>query len=55
MAEFLTAALEDDSPDVFLVAVGYLAKSWGMIAIAERAGFGVRACTRRSRRGEAAL
>jgi len=27
-------------PDVFLAAVGHVAKAWGMSAIAERAGLG---------------
>jgi probable addiction module antidote protein len=30
VAEYLTAALEDDNPDVFLAAVGHVAKSRGM-------------------------
>ena len=38
VAEYLTAALEDDNPDVFLAAVGHVAKARGMSAIAERAG-----------------
>ena len=40
VAEYLTAALEDDNPDVFLAAVGHVAKARGMGAIAERAGLG---------------
>jgi probable addiction module antidote protein len=40
VAEYLTAALEDDNPDVFLAAVGHVAKTRGMSAIAERAGLG---------------
>ena len=40
VAEYLSAALEDDNPDVFLVAVGHVAKARGMSAIAERAGLG---------------
>ncbi len=40
MAEDLTAALEDPKPDVFLAAVGNVAKARGMSAIAERAGLG---------------
>ena len=40
MAEYLTAALEDGNPDVFLAAVGHVAKARGMSAIAERAGLG---------------
>ena len=34
------AALEDENPDVFLAAVGNVAKARGMSAIAERTGLG---------------
>ena len=30
VTEYLTAALEDDNPDVFLAAVGHVAKSRGI-------------------------
>jgi probable addiction module antidote protein len=40
IAEYLTAALEDDDPDVFLAAVGNVAKARGMSAIAESTGLG---------------
>jgi probable addiction module antidote protein len=40
VAEYLTAALEDPNPDVFLAAVGHVAKARGMSTIAERAGLG---------------
>ena len=40
IAEYLTAALEDENPDVFLVAVGNVAKARGMSAIAESTGLG---------------
>jgi probable addiction module antidote protein len=40
VAEYLTAALEDANPDVFLAAVGHVAKARGMSAIAERSGLG---------------
>lgn len=40
VAEYLTAALEDEDPDVFLAAVGNVAKARGMSAFAERAGLG---------------
>ena len=40
VAESLTTALEDPNPDVFLAAVGRVAKARGMSAIAERAGLG---------------
>jgi probable addiction module antidote protein len=36
VAEYLTAALQDPNPDVFLAAVGHVAKARGMSAIAER-------------------
>jgi probable addiction module antidote protein len=40
IAEYLTAALEDPNPDVFLTAIGHVAKARGMSAIAESAGVG---------------
>jgi probable addiction module antidote protein len=40
IAEYLTAALEDGNPDVFLSAVGNVAKARGMSAIAESTGLG---------------
>ncbi len=40
IAEYLSAALEDDNPDVFLAAVGHVAKAHGMSAIAARTGLG---------------
>lgn len=40
IAEYLTAALEDDNPDVFLSAVGHVAKARGMSSIAESTGLG---------------
>jgi len=40
VAEYLTAALEDPNPDVFLAAVGNVAKARGMSAIAQNAGLG---------------
>jgi probable addiction module antidote protein len=40
VAEYLTAALEEEDPDVFLSAIGQVAKARGMSAIAERAGLG---------------
>ena len=40
VAEYLTAALEDDNPEVFLAAVGHVAKARGMTAIAKEAGVG---------------
>ncbi|MEJ2258266.1 MAG: putative addiction module antidote protein [Woeseiaceae bacterium] len=40
IAEYLTAALEDENPDVFLAAVGNVAKARGMTAIAESTGLG---------------
>jgi len=40
IAEYLTAALEDENPDVFLSAVGNVAKARGMTKIAELTGLG---------------
>jgi probable addiction module antidote protein len=40
IAEYLTAALEDSNPDVFLAAIGHVAKARGMSAIAQRSGRG---------------
>lgn len=40
IAEYLTAALEDENPDVFLVAIGDVARARGMSAIAESSGLG---------------
>jgi probable addiction module antidote protein len=40
IAEYLTAALQDENPDVFLAAVGNVAKARGMTAIAESTGLG---------------
>ncbi len=40
VAAYRTAALEDDNPEVFLAAVGHVARAPGMSAIAGRAGLG---------------
>jgi probable addiction module antidote protein len=40
ISEYLTATLEDGNPDVFLAALGDVAKARGMAAIAEAAGLG---------------
>lgn len=40
IAEYLTAALEDGDPDVFLSAVGNVAKARGMTQIAQATGLG---------------
>lgn len=40
IAEYLTAALEDDNPDVFLAAVSDVAKARGMATIAQNTGLG---------------
>jgi len=40
VAEYLTAALEDPNPDVFLAAIGQVARARGMGVIAEGAGLG---------------
>ena len=40
VAAYPTTGLEDDDPDVFLAAVGHVAKARAMSAIAERADLG---------------
>tara|TARA_B100001741_G_C16201179_1_gene435928 strand:- start:337 stop:615 length:279 start_codon:yes stop_codon:yes gene_type:complete len=40
IAEYLSAALEDDNPDVFLAAVSEVAKARGMAVIAKNSGLG---------------
>ena len=40
IAEYLTAALEDENPDVFLAALGDVAKARGMSKIAQTTGLG---------------
>jgi probable addiction module antidote protein len=40
IAEYLTAALEDENPDVFLAAVSDVAKARGMATIAQNTGLG---------------
>lgn len=40
IAEYLTAAAEDPNPDVFLAALGDVAKARGMAEIAKDAGLG---------------
>lgn len=40
IAEYLTAALEDENPDVFLSAIADVAKVRGMAAIAKNTGLG---------------
>lgn len=40
IAEYLTAALEDENPDVFLAAVADVAKVRGMATIAKNSGLG---------------
>ena len=40
IAEYLSAALEDPNPDVFLSAIADVARARGMTAIAEKAGLG---------------
>lgn len=40
IAEYLTAALEDENPDVFLAALGDVAKARGMSTIAHNSGLG---------------
>ncbi len=40
IAEYITAALEDPNPDVFLTAVRDVARARGMTQLAKDAGFG---------------
>lgn len=40
IAAFLTAALEDENPEVFLAAISAVAKARGMTEIASRTGLG---------------
>lgn len=40
IAEYLTAALEDENPDVFLAAIADVAKARGVSAIAKSTGLG---------------
>ena len=40
IAEFLAAALEDENPDMFVSALGEVAKARGMTQIAKDAGLG---------------
>ena len=40
IAEYLTAALEDENPDVFLTAIADVAKARGMTAVANSTGLG---------------
>ena len=40
IAEYLSAAAEDPNPDVFLAALGDVAKARGMAQIAKEAGLG---------------
>jgi len=40
IAEYLTAALEEGDTDIFLLAVGHVAKARGMTALAKDAGLG---------------
>lgn len=40
IAEYLTAALEDPNPDVFLMAIADVAKAKGMSLVANEAGLG---------------
>ena len=40
IAEYLTAAAEDPNPDVFLAALGDVAKARGMARIAQETGLG---------------
>lgn len=49
IAEYLTAALEDSNPDVFLMAVRDVARARGMAQLARETGLGGRVSTRHLR------
>lgn len=40
IAEFLAAAIEDENPEVFIAALGHVAKAKGMSEIARETGLG---------------
>jgi probable addiction module antidote protein len=40
MLEYLALAIEDENPDVFIAALGHVAKARGMSQIAELSGLG---------------
>ena len=40
IAEYLSAALEDKNPEVFVAAIGHIAKARGMSEIAKKSGLG---------------
>ncbi len=40
IAEYLSAALADEDPNIFIAAVGHVAKARGMSTIAEESGLG---------------
>ena len=40
MAEYLTAAMEDENPDIFLAALADVAKARGIAQLAKAAGLG---------------
>ena len=40
IAEYLTAALEEGNPDIFLAALGHVAKARGMSEVASKTGMG---------------
>lgn len=46
IAAYLTAALEDENPDMFLVAVKDVARARGMTQLARTPDLGVKVCTK---------
>lgn len=40
MLDYLELAMEDENPDVFIAALGHVAKARGMTEVAELSGFG---------------
>ena len=47
IAEYITAALDDANPDVFLAAVRDVARARGMAQLARDAGLGAKVSTKR--------
>ena len=45
--QYLQAALEENDPELFVKAVGNVARAMGMSAVAQETQLGVQVCTRR--------
>ena len=46
IVEYLSAAAEDPNPDVFVAALGHVAKARGMAQILKDASHGLESCTK---------